>query len=120
VRLLVAWLPAIAIAALIFGLSAQQHLAVSDGPLELVLRKLAHLTVYAALAVAVAFALRAHGLPARRAFPAAFALTVAYAISDELHQTTVPGRVGTPVDVAIDAVGAACGLLLRRRSRQPA
>ncbi len=120
VRLLLAWLPAIAVSALIFVLSAQPHLAITDGGLELVLRKLAHLGVYAALAVAVVHALRAQGLTGGRALTIALSLTVAYAVSDELHQTTVPGRVGSPIDVAIDAVGAACGLTLRRRAGQPA
>jgi VanZ family protein len=44
-----------------------------------------------------------------------------YAASDELHQTFVEGRAGSPVDVAIDAVGVACGIaawqLVRSRRR---
>ena len=120
VRVLIAWLPATAVASLIFVLSAQPHLAVTDGVVELVLRKLAHLGVYAALAVAILYALRAQGLTDRRALSIALSLTVGYAVSDELHQTTVSGRVGSPIDVAIDAVGAACGLVLRRQAGQPA
>lgn len=43
----------------------------------------------------------------------ALVLAVLYAISDEFHQTFVPGRNGTPVDVTIDSLGASLGLLFR-------
>jgi VanZ family protein len=36
----------------------------------------------------------------------ALVISLIYAISDELHQTFVPGRNGWWVDVAVDAVGA--------------
>ena len=41
-------------------------------------------------------------------------LGVAYASSDELHQHFVPGRRGAPLDVLIDAVGVALGILAWR------
>ena len=40
---------------------------------------------------------------------------MAYAITDELHQTTVEGRLGTPVDVLIDAAGVALAIVVTRR-----
>ena len=46
---------------------------------------------------------------------AALAAGVAYAVTDEVHQHFVPGRVGSPLDVAIDSVGVAIGVLLWRR-----
>ena len=77
-------------------------------------RKCAHATEYAILAVLL---LRATG-----SFAWAFAMTVAYAGTDELHQTFVRGRHGSPVDVAIDAAGALVGLAAVRwvRSRSTA
>ena len=45
----------------------------------------------------------------------AFALGVAYAATDEIHQHFVSGRHGAPVDVAIDAVGVLVGVLACRR-----
>jgi VanZ family protein len=39
-------------------------------------------------------------------------MALAYAISDEFHQTFVPGRSGAPRDVAIDLIGITAGLLL--------
>jgi VanZ family protein len=44
-------------------------------------------------------------------------LAVLYAVSDEVHQTFVAGRHGSPRDVLIDAVGAALGLLVAVRAR---
>ena len=35
-----------------------------------------------------------------------------YAATDELHQFFVPGRVASPVDVAIDTVGAILGIVI--------
>ena len=37
----------------------------------------------------------------------AVALAIAYAVTDEYHQTFVHGRHGSPVDWAIDSAGAA-------------
>ena len=44
-------------------------------------------------------------------------MSLAYAGTDEIHQTFVHGRHGTPVDVAIDAVGiAVAATLIARRA----
>ena len=48
----------------------------------------------------------------------ALALGIAYAATDELHQYFVRGRHASPVDVAIDAVGVAVGMLLWLRLRE--
>ena len=77
--------------------------------MDLVLRKGAHMTEYAILAVLF---VRATGSSAW-----AFPLTVAYAASDEVHQLFVRGRHGSPLDVAIDGVGALIGLALLRSRR---
>jgi VanZ family protein len=41
---------------------------------------------------------------------AVWTIAVAYAVSDEIHQSYVPGRDGTPFDVLTDSIGAACVL----------
>ena len=46
----------------------------------------------------------------------AFVLGALYAVSDELHQMFVAGRMGSPLDVGIDTVGVACGVLLWQRA----
>jgi VanZ family protein len=105
------WLPVVVWAGVIFAFSSVPSLSSGLGPTDLVLRKCAHATEYAILAVLL---LRATG-----SFGWAFALTVAYAATDEVHQTFVRGRHGSPVDMAIDAAGALVGLAAMRwlRSR---
>ena len=41
-----------------------------------------------------------------------FLFSVIYALSDEFHQTFVPGRDGNIVDVLIDSSGALVGILV--------
>ncbi len=107
--LAVAWLPVVAWASLIFALSSVAGLASGLGTLDLVLRKAAHAGEYAILG---SLLLRAIG----RELPS-FVAGVLYAVSDELHQHFVPGRVGAPLDVAIDAGGVLLGILALSRWR---
>jgi VanZ family protein len=99
----------LAVMAVLWWLSATPDLGTGLEDWDLVLRKLGHAGAYATLALAWLWAL---GL--RRA-GLALALTIAYAVVDELHQATVPTRNGSPLDVAIDAAGGLLGLLLARR-----
>ena len=101
------WLPVVAWAGIIFGLSAVPDLGTGLGGWDLLLRKLAHTAEYAILGALLVRALH-------REVPA-FAVGVAYAISDELHQHFVPGRRGAPLDVFIDAIGVGVGVLAWRR-----
>jgi VanZ family protein len=100
------WLPVLVWAGVIFAFSSIPSLNSGLGTWDTVLRKCAHMTEYAILAVLL---LRATG-----SYAWAFALAVAYAASDEVHQLFVRGRHGSPVDVAIDAAGALIGLALWR------
>ncbi len=115
------WLPPLLLMALIFALSAMPGDDVDRGLAYFLARKLAHFLVYALLLGLWWRALRAR-LPLRTAVGMAFAISVAYAVSDELHQLTVDGRTGTLRDVVIDTAGAAgaAALILRQRSRVPA
>lgn len=79
-------------------------------------RKLAHVSEYAVLAILLWRAWRgpAKGQTRRwRWSEAGFALAVAgvYCVTDEVHQAFVPTRVASGVDVVIDLAGAALGLL---------
>jgi len=113
------WLPPLLLMALIFALSAMPSDDVDRGALYFLTRKLLHFAEYALLLVLWWRALRTK-LTTRLALAVAFAITVAYAATDELHQRYVDGRVGTPVDVAIDAAGAAgaAWLIMRRRGER--
>jgi VanZ family protein len=78
---------------------------------EVVIRKLGHFGIYATLAALWFWALAGQ---VRHALWWACAISLAYAITDEFHQTFVEGRHGTPVDVLIDAAGIGAAVLLIR------
>ena len=101
------WVPVVLWAAVIFAFSAVPDLGTGLGTWDLVLRKLAHTAEFAVLGALLMRAVRQE-LPA-------LALGISYAVSDEIHQRFVPGRVGSPLDVVIVAAGVAVGVLLWRR-----
>jgi len=75
-------------------------------------RKVAHMTEFALLALLLLRALSLNRGDARKWISSAWVLATAYAASDEFHQSFVPGRNSSVVDVLIDSTGAALGLLL--------
>jgi VanZ family protein len=115
------WLPAVAWMAMLWVLSDQPGLSVSEDPsVDLPIRRAAHVGVYGVLAVLFARALRTPASGWRLAAP--WLLAVAYGALDEWHQTQVPSRSGSAGDVGFDAVGAAVGvvawvILVRSRAR---
>ncbi len=114
------WLPPLALMAVIFYLSDQPDLSSGLGILDLVGRKVVHAGEYALLCALWWRALRP-AASARLALVTSLTVSIAYAVSDEIHQSFVPGRTGTPIDVSIDAVGAGlAALVIRRRERRPA
>ncbi len=92
------------LAALLPGASPDT-LAVLHG----VVRKLAHVTEFAILAGLLVRALRQPGRGRLRTLAGAVALGLAWAVIDEIHQTRVPGRVGSPFDVGFDGFGVLLG-----------
>ena len=126
-QLLWRWLPPVVWMMLIFVLSAQPDLPQAPGPwLDTVLKKAAHMLAFGLLAWLYLRALRQHSghLAILRLVSAGLALL--YAISDEYHQTFVPGHQGRLLDIAVDSAGICAAMLLdwwlarRRHSRQPA
>jgi VanZ family protein len=105
------WGPSLLLMMTIFTLSSLSNLPHAPGPLlDRILKKSAHATGYALLAVSYARGLQASGR--EPVIPLAWALAFLYALSDEFHQTLVPGRTGTFLDVLIDGSGAVIGLSL--------
>jgi VanZ like family len=102
-----AWVPVLLWAGLIFGLSAIPDLGTGLGIWDLILRKLAHTAEYAILGALV--------FRACRTAPGAVLIASAYAMTDEVHQTFVRGRHGSPVDWLIDTVGVLVGVVLATR-----
>jgi VanZ family protein len=104
------WLPVVIWAALIFTISSVPSLDSGLGVWDTVLRKIAHVGEYAVLGALLYRAVRRE--------PAAIVLGSLYAVTDEVHQSFVAGRHGSPVDWLIDTVGVVAGvLLLSWRSR---
>jgi VanZ family protein len=76
-------------------------------------RKLAHVTEYAILAALWFRALHGgRGLASAPSALAALGISIGWAIADELHQALVPSRTGSPLDVLVDATGAALGIVV--------
>ena len=84
---------------------------------EIIVRKLGHVSGYALLTTLWWWALRG---AVRRPLLLAVCIALAYACTDEYHQTFIRGRTGTPVDVGVDAIGMALAtwvIAARRPSR---
>ena len=75
-------------------------------------RKGAHMTEYAILAILIYVWLGRWQLSRRRMACTAAVLTMLYACSDEFHQLFVAGRAGRVSDVLVDSAGAVVGLVL--------
>jgi VanZ family protein len=107
------WGPVLAWMALIFLLSAQPGLRISDDPaVDSPIRHFAHVLAFAALAILLLRGL-SWGAPRPwtwRAVAAAVALATLYGVTDEVHQTYVPLRTGHLIDVGWDLLGATTGL----------
>ena len=141
IRAIVDWIPVAVCMAVIFAFSAQpaqDSAQTSSGLLDLlrpllawwtdrlppeqqeafftffhmVIRKTAHFTIYFVMAL---FSWRAWGnyrfsTPLRALF--SVGLCSLYAVSDEIHQSFVPGRGPGAGDVVLDTVGALCAVAL--------
>lgn len=102
-----AWLPALAFAALILGVSSIPARSMPEAQSLWRLDKLVHALEYAVLATLVHRALRMSR--AGNLFFLALVSAVGCALFgglDELYQSTVPGRDSSPLDALADLVGA--------------
>ena len=100
--------PPLALMGVIFFLSAQPDLNSGLGVWDTIGRKFVHFAIFGAL-----WWLWDRALGHRHGAVAA-AITVAYAVSDEYHQSFVDGRVGSPRDVLIDTAGVLVAWALTR------
>jgi VanZ family protein len=103
------WIPAVLYMAAIFVLSSISDLGPSPAGVS---DKSWHMLAYAGLGVLLLLPLveaKLSGVTWRRAL-AAIALATLYGVSDEVHQSFVPGRSPEALDVAADAIGAILGV----------
>ncbi len=114
------WLPVVFWCAVIFYFSSIPGLAGPWDEWDFFLRKAAHVTEYAILAFLVLRAFQEYprikaGSYAPGKILWAFLLSLLYAAGDEFHQSFVPERVASFIDVVIDSVGCSLGVFLRNK-----
>lgn len=76
------------------------------------IRKCAHATVYFILAILILLALNTNKETFFRNIGIAIVICFLYALTDEYHQTTIPGRTGKFVDCIVDTIGGVIACLL--------
>jgi VanZ family protein len=106
--------------ALIFVLSSQTRLPTPPQPLAARLVEVAgHMLAFGVLQLLVLHSMEL-SWPGRTVWGWALLLTLVYALSDEYHQSFVPGRHATPLDAVADAAGMllALGSLAWSRARR--
>jgi VanZ family protein len=102
------WGPALVMMAIIFFFSSLPSYNVPDfGKFEFSVKKGGHALGYLLLGRACLHGFR----PGKKAPWLAWGLCIVYAITDEIHQSFVPGRSPRVLDVGIDALGTLLGLL---------
>ena len=79
---------------------------------HILIRKGAHFTEYAVLAMLVANAIRTYPMLLRIQWLLPVVISAAYAVTDEVHQYFVPGRACRLLDVGIDTCGAIFGMVV--------
>ena len=108
--LLIGWM------GLIFFVSHQPDVpGLPVGLWDTVFKKLAHAAAYAILLHLWWRALTTFRPATPATLVLALGLTLLYAISDEWHQTFIPGRHGQVADVLVDFAGALAMVIARRR-----
>ena len=111
------WIPVIFWCGIIFFFSSIPDLKIIElGLLDLILRKIAHITEFGILAI-LFFRAFSETIKNNVSFWSGFSSFV-YAITDEFHQLYVPGRGPSPVDVLIDTFGIFFALLILKYVRK--
>ncbi len=88
-----------------------QFINIDKETLTFLIRKLAHMSEYAILALFTYYALIKIAFNKRIIFQITFLISFLYACSDEFHQLFISGRSGQFTDVIIDSTGCLIMLL---------
>lgn len=92
----------------------QETISYYADKIHTLVRKTAHVTEYAVLAMTVSLPLYVYGLHGLLLMFVAGGFCVAFAGLDEYHQTFVAGRSGQLKDVLIDSIGIFAGIIFVR------
>lgn len=94
------WLPVFLWAGVIFALSSAEQVTVSQFFIwDFIAKKTAHVLEYTVLFTLI-FS------PTGKNFALSFIITILYAVTDEIHQSFVPGRTAAFYDLGFDLTGA--------------
>lgn len=77
-----------------------------------IIRKLAHFSVYALIGVWIMAFMSTFDMRLYKKWIISMLIGIVYAASDEFHQSFVPGRGPSIVDVGIDSLGVLTGILV--------
>ena len=88
-----------------------QFINIDKETLTFLIRKLAHMSEYAILALFTYYALIKIAFNKRIIFQITFLISFLYACSDEFHQLFISGRSGQFTDIVIDSTGCLIMLL---------
>ena len=115
---LTGYLPALVWAIIIFYLSGVHSLRIAQNPgWDEVLRSLAHVFFYFVLMILILLAPKFGGLKSEKNhLRTAIILGLGYALFDEYHQSLVPTRDASFLDLGLDSLGILIGLLLFKQN----
>jgi VanZ family protein len=99
VKILTNWLPAIGIMGIIFALSSVKGVTINEIGLG---KESYHINGHFVLFVGLCFAY----YKATKNILLSVLFTIAYGISDEIHQKFTPGRSSSSFDIFVDSTGA--------------
>ena len=110
------WLPPILWALIIFIFSSFPTVQTTEFFLgDFLIKKSAHLFEYGVLAILLYRALLNYDVNTNKALFFAILIAGLYGVSDEFHQSFIPGRGPAVRDVIIDTIGATIGIFLTRK-----
>jgi len=118
IKFLSLWLPAMVWATVIFLFSNFPSIKTTDFFLsDFIFKKTAHLLEYGILSILVFRALEGSYINIKKAMIVSILISFLYAVSDEFHQSFIPGREPTIRDIIIDTIGATIGAVLWKKRK---
>lgn len=77
-----------------------------------IIRKCAHLSIYTLVGILIMSFISTYKLHLKYKFSISILVGLIYAISDEIHQSFIPERTASPIDVGIDTFGVFLGIII--------
>ena len=79
---------------------------------EKVIRKIAHFAIYALVGFLLMAFISTYKIAEKTRVITSLLIGAIYAMSDEIHQSFIPGRSAQITDVMLDSLGVLCGILI--------